>query len=131
MAPSERLFVGTSRQPEHTDAFLGGHLLEQFDARLAALGAARQEDHPDAVGAGWADLDAGLARGSREERMRQLDEQPGAIARVLLRARGAAMLQVDEDRERVAHDLLRPSAPDVTDEAEAARIVLERRFVEA
>ena len=62
--------------------------------------------------------------------MRDLDGQPGAVAGVLLGAGGAAVLEVDEDGQRVANDGVGRPAGDVHDEAEAARVVLEGRVIQ-
>src|SRR5262249_8815449 len=45
-------------------------------------------------------------------------------------ADGAAVLEVEQDGERVGDDLVRLAALDVGDEADAARILVERRVVQ-
>ena len=59
-----------------------------------------------------------------EELVRDLDQEPGAVARVVLTSAGAAMVQVDERREAIADDLMRLPPLQVDDEADAAAIVL-------
>src|SRR5947209_6198852 len=54
-----------------------------------------------------------------------------AVARVGLAAAGPAVLQVDEDLDRLAHQVVRPAAVQVHDEADAAGVVLEARVVQA
>ena len=63
--------------------------------------------------------------------VRRLDEDARAVAGVLLAAAGAAVLQVDEDRERLCRMIVRLAALQVHDEAEAAGVVLVPRVVQA
>ena len=66
-----------------------------------------------------------------EELVRDLHQNPGAIARVRLAAARAAVAQIHEDRERLADDLVRFPALDVDDKADAAGVVFETRIVQA
>ena len=62
--------------------------------------------------------------------MRHLHEDAGAVAGVLLAAAGAAVLQVDEDLQRLADDVVRLAVLEIDDEADAAGIVLVARIVQ-
>ena len=59
--------------------------------------------------------------------MRRLEEDAGAVARVLLRPDRAAVLEVHEHRERLLDDVVRGAPLHVHDEAEAAGVVLVLR----
>ena len=65
-----------------------------------------------------------------QEPVGERDEDARAVARVLLGAARAAVLEVGEHGERVAHDRVRGPAGDVRDEPEAAAVVLGGRFVQ-
>jgi len=62
--------------------------------------------------------------------MRDLQQDPGAVARLGVRAGGAAMLEVRERAERAADGLVRRSCVEAGDEGDPARVVLVRRVVE-
>jgi hypothetical protein len=129
---AERGVVGGHLAPaEEADALLRQHALEHADAGLPAGRVLRQEHHADAVGPGAGEPDAGLGRGPLQEGVGDLGEEAGAVAGVLLRARGAAMLEVHEHPQGVAHDGVRLAALDVADESEPAGVVLVPGVVEA
>ena len=91
----------------------------------------RQEDHPSGVLAVPRQLDSLIPHRIREESVRRLDQDPGAVAGVLLGAAGAAMLEVAEHGEGFLHDVMGGAAGDVDDEAESAGVVLVAGIVEA
>src|SRR5205823_14439018 len=62
--------------------------------------------------------------------VRRLQEDPGAVAGVLLGARRAPVLQIEEHFQSLGHDLVRGATLDVGDEPEAAGIVLESWVVQ-
>ena len=78
---------------------------------------------PDAVLAGRRQRSR---RDLAQERVRRLDQDAGAVAGVDLAAAGAAVLQVLQDLQRLAHDGVRLAPFDVDDEADAAGVVLVR-----
>ncbi len=63
--------------------------------------------------------------------VRQRGEDAGAVARVRLAAAGAAVVHVAEHFLGIDENLVAALALDVRNEAHAARIVLERRVVQA
>ena len=65
-----------------------------------------------------------------EEAVGHLREDARAVAGIGLAAARAAVLQVDEDLQRLLHDRVRAAALDVRDEADAARIVFMCRVIE-
>ena len=89
-----------------------------------------EEDHPDAEVAGGRQVDALLARDAREEAVRHLDEDAGAVARLRIGAGRAAMVEALEDGQRLLDDGMGGDAIQVHDGSEAAGIVLELPVVE-
>jgi hypothetical protein len=65
-----------------------------------------KKDHRDAIGSGARKLDAKLAALAREEDVRDLDENAGAVARLGIAAGGSAMGEVDEDLEALANNVV-------------------------
>ena len=66
---------------------------------------------PTAYSPGLRQLDARLCALFGEERVRDLDQDAGAVAHQRVGADGAAMLEVLEDLERVLDDLVRLARP--------------------
>jgi hypothetical protein len=58
------------------------------------------------------------------QRVRQLDQDAGAVAHQLVGTDGAAVVQVLQDLQGVLDDRMRLDAADVGDEADAAGVVL-------
>ena len=59
--------------------------------------------------------------------MRNLEQDAGAVAGVLLESRTAAVLQVDQNGQRVVQDLVMALAVDIGKRADATCIVVEFR----
>ena len=91
---------------------------------------ARQEEHADTIVAGGGQADAEFRGRSTKERMRQLQQDAGAIARSGIAPYSAAMVEIREKRERVRNDRVRSLSPQVRDESHPASIMLERRVIE-
>ena len=90
-----------------------------------------QEDHAHAVLAGRGQRDALRGHLGAVEVVGNLDQDAGAVAHQLVRAHGAAMVEVLEDLEPLLDDRVILLALDVCDEAHATGIVLACRVVEA
>jgi hypothetical protein len=105
--------------------------LELADAEVAAGRVLGQEDHAGGIPAGGGQLEAELAGLLGEEGVGRLEQDPGAVAGVLLGSGGPAVLQVEQHLDRLDDDGVRPSALDVHDEPEAAAVVLVLGVVEA
>ena len=116
---------------EDAQAFARRDLLEGLADELAPLGVARHEQRADAVFAGRRQRDAERLGLAGEELVRDLHQDAGAVAGARIGADRAAMLEVDQDGERVLDDLVRLAALDVGDESDAAGILGERGIVEA
>jgi len=86
------------------------------------------EAHPDAIAParGQLEVDDGA-----QERVGDLDEDAGAVAGLLVSARGAAMLEVLERLERERDDVVIRLVAQPSDDADAASVVLVARVVEA
>jgi hypothetical protein len=77
--------------------------------------------------AGLGQLDLELRACLGEEVVRDLDQDPRAVARQRVCTDRAAVLEVLQNVERVLDDLVRLGAFEVGDEADAARVVLAAR----
>ncbi len=111
-------------------ALLGASVLEHAARVAVALGVLREEQHGDAVVAlGRQDVPLAL-RLPAEQAVRDLEQHAGAVARVLLQALAAAVLQVHEHRERVVQHRVRALAAKARQRADAACVVLVLRSVQ-
>ena len=90
----------------------------------------RQEQHADGVMARRRKGEAKLGCLLGEEFVRGLHQDAGAVAGARVGADGAAMLEIEKDRQRVLDDLVRFAPLDVGNEADAAGILLLRRIEE-
>ena len=132
VSPSVELSTGMSaRQPRMLRPSRARDLLEGLAHELAPLGVARHEQRADAVFAGRRQRDAERLGLAGEELVRDLHQDAGAVAGARIGADRAAMLEVDQDGQRVVDDLVRLAALDVGDESDAAGILGERRIVKA
>ncbi len=125
---AERGIVGRHVAPaEQHQAFVldlvGDDALDDFAPRRLL----RHEQRADRVVAGLRQLEADLGGLAREERVRDLHQDAGAVAGARVGADGAAMFEVAENVDRVVDDLMRLPALDVGDEADAAGILFEAR----
>src|SRR6266436_2768054 len=90
----------------------------------------RHEQRADRIGARLRQRAAERLGPAREEGVRNLHQDAGAIAGARVGAHRAAMLEIAEDVHRVGDDLMRLLALDIGDEADAAGILLQRGIVE-
>ena len=129
---AERGIVGRHVAPaEQHQAFgldlVGDDALDDIAPRRLA----RHEQRADGVVAGLRQLEADLRGLAREEGVRDLHQDAGAVAGARIGADRAAMLEIAENADRVGDDLMRLLALDVGDEADAAGILFEAEIVEA
>jgi hypothetical protein len=106
-------------------------LLEHPLAGRPGRGVLRQVHHPHAVARRSREPEPRPLGLAGQEGVRQLQEDAGAVPGVLLGSRRAAVLEVDEDLERLLDDRVRLSTLDVDDEPEATGVVLVPGIVEA
>ena len=90
----------------------------------------RQKHHAHAVLARRRQREAQLGALAREELVRDLNQNAGAIAGLRIAAACAAMGQVEQNLYALHDDVVRFLALDVGDKANAAGIVLVARVVE-
>ena len=83
-----------------------------------------QEDHADAVLARRRQFDALLGHLFAVQRVRQLNQDAGAVAHQLVGTDGAAMVQVFQDLQTLLHDGMALDALDVGHEADATGVML-------
>jgi len=105
-------------------AFLLDHTLDQRTHLVRAQRILRQEDEAGPVLGGGGEDDAELRALAPEEAVGDLQEDARAVAGVRLAAARAAVEQVDQHLQGLAHDAVRFPALDVDDKPDAARVVL-------
>ena len=94
---------------------------------MAGILVARQEQHADRVVTLGRQIEVG---DGAEERVRDLQQQAGAVAGTRVGTDGAAVMQPLEDRQALADDLVAFFALDMRDKTDAAGIVFVRRVVQ-
>ena len=110
---------------------LADRALEDLAALVSLIRLARQEHHADAVFAGLGKASFCMRELLLEERVRDLQQDAGAVARQRVAAAGATMLEVGEDRQALLDDVARLGSAHVDHEADPAGVVLEARVVES
>ncbi len=109
----------------------GDEMLELADGEFARGFLLRQEAHGDGIVAGRRQLDAGGAGPIAQQAIGHLDQAAGAVAHQRVGADRAAMVEIDQDLQAAADDLVRLAALDVGDKADAARIMFVARIVKS
>ena len=112
---------------EHRETLLVGELLDPRPRLRDVVRVAVEERRTDGVGAerGELEVDDGA-----EERVGNLDQDPGPVAGARLGTGRAAVVEVVERGQCVLHDVVRRLAGQRRHEGDAARVVLEARVVE-
>ena len=116
---------------QHALALLGHRLLEDALARDPGRGVGGQEHLPHAVASAPRHVEAEAQALGLEEAVRELERDAGAVTGVGIGAARAAMREALEHPQRVQHDGTGLLALHVCDEADAARVVLGGRVVQA
>ena len=122
LPPAERLLAGGD------DRVLERALLVLPEARVAGQEARGDRDAARVGELGARDPEVGGA--GAQERMGQLDEDSGAIARGRVGARGAAMLEVVEGGQRQLDHVVARLAVEARDAGDAASVMLVSRVIE-
>jgi hypothetical protein len=112
-------------------AFFRDRLLNQLPHAESLAVVTRQKDVAHAVLTGRRQADAESVRDFPKEPIGRLNQNASAVAGVGLTAARAAMLQVDEHLEPALDDSMRTLSFDVDNEADAARVMLEARVIQA
>ncbi len=113
---------------QHRPPFLGGDGFDNAVQGGGGGGVVGQEDQPGAVVARWRQVE-GERRA--EERVGHLQEDAGAVAGTGVGAAGAAVFQVDQEVQGLAHDVVRLPPFDMGHETDAAGVVLVTGPVES
>ncbi len=90
----------------------------------------REEDQAGSVLAGIGEAEAQPLGLLLQEAMGRLQQDAGTVSGVGLATAGPAMLQVDQDLDGLADDVVRASCLEIDDEADSAGIVLVERIVQ-
>lgn len=97
----------------------------------ATAGVGGQEDHGHGVLARGGEVEPRVGGHVAEERVRQLKEQPGAVARALVSPGGPTVREALEDLEAVPHQGVGGSSRQVGDEPDTAGVGLVARVGQA
>lgn len=116
---------------EQRHAGLGAALLKHATGILYALVVLREEQHGHAIVALCRQNLAALLSLFAEKVMRNLEQDSGAVAGVLLESGAAAVLQVDQNGQRIVQNLVMALAVDIGKRADAACIVVEFGAIKA
>ena len=112
-------------------ALPGDHFRNMLLSVFAGARIPRQEAHSDGVAAGFRQAFARLVRPIVQQAVRHLDQAAGAVAHQRVGADRAAVVEVDQDFQALADQVVRLSALDIDDEADAAGVMLVAWVVEA
>ena len=116
---------------EQRHAGLGAALLKHATGILYALVVLRKEQHGHAIVALCRQNLAALLSLFAKKVMRNLEQDTGTVAGVLLESRAAAVLQVDQNGQRVVQNLVMALAVDIGKRADATCIVVEFGAIKA
>ena len=120
LAPKEQRHVG-----------LGAALLKHAAGILYALVVLRKEQHGHAIVALCRQNLAALLSLFTEKVMRNLEQDASAVASVLLESRAAAVLQVDQNGQRIVQNLVMALTVDIGKRADATCVVVEFGAIKA
>ena len=116
---------------EQRHAGLGAALLKHATGILYALVVLREEQHGHAIVALCRQNLAALLSLFAEKVMRDLKQDAGAVAGILLESRTAAVLQVYQNGQRIVQNLVMALAVDIGKRADATCIVVEFGAIKA
>ena len=116
---------------EQRHAGLGAALLKHATGILYALVVLREEQHGHTIVALCRQNLAALLSLFAEKVMRDLKQDAGAVAGVLLESGAAAVLQVDQNGQRIVQNLVMALAVDIGKRADATCIVVEFGAIKA
>ena len=129
---AERRIVGRHVAPaENRHALLRGDRRVSVHDFLPPCLFVRQEQRADGVVAGRRQCEAELGRLLGEELVRHLHQDAGAIAGARIGADRAAVLEIEQDRQRILDDLVRLAPFDIGNESDPAGILFQRRIKQA
>ena len=117
------------KEQRHTG--LGAAFLKHAAGILYAFVVLREEQHGHAIVALCRQNLAALLSLFAEKVMRNLEQDAGAVAGVLLESRAAAVLQVDQNGQCIVQDLVMALTVDIGKRADATCIVVEFGAIKA
>ncbi len=106
---------------------LGGRRVGVHDLAAPCL-IVRHEQGADGVVSGRRQLEADFGRLPGEKFVRHLHQDAGAVAGARVGANRAAMLEIEQNRQRILDDLVRLAAFDIGNKSDTAGIFLQRRI---
>jgi hypothetical protein len=110
---------------ERANRFFANRTLRRAPMRIT-----REKNLSDSVITGKWKLDVVMRELSFEKRVRNLNQDSRAVARFGIAARRAAMREATQDFETLLDDIVTRFSAEPRDEAETARVVLERGIVQ-
>ncbi len=129
---AERRIVGRHVAPaEQRHAFARCDLRVNVHDLAPPAGVVRQKQHADRVVTGRRQFEAEFGGLLDKEFVRRLHQNAGAVAGARIGADRAAVLEVEQDGERVFDDLVRRAALDIGNETDSAGIFFQRRIEQA
>jgi hypothetical protein len=124
--------IGEERPPSQKRlAFLGDDSLEELFSELKLADVRSREECADAIFSGSREFDADPATSIFEELVRNLDQDPGTIPRVIFTATSTSMVEILKGREAISHELVRLAPLEIGDEADSTGVVLVSRIIKA
>jgi hypothetical protein len=123
-AADGRAVDGRIAPAQHGKALLADDALQDAFALQARMRLYRKEGHAHAVFPGRGQREAQPGALAREEPVRNLDEDAGAVAGFRVAAAGSAVRQIDQKLDSLDDDVVRLLTLDVGDEADAAGVAL-------
>ena len=108
---------------------LGGEFLELFDNEIARRLILREETHGNGIIARLRQIEVLLVSPAADQRVRDLQQNSGAVAQQRIGAHSAAMIEIGENLECLRDDRVRLPALDVGQEPHTAGIVLVARII--
>jgi hypothetical protein len=125
--PDHRVVGGHGAPADDAQALVGGEALDGLTGGVGLGGVGREEREADAIGPGRGQRER---RHGAEERVRDLYEDPGAVAGVHLSAGRPPVVEAAQGPEGGLDDRAALATLHVDDERDAARVVLEAGVVE-
>jgi hypothetical protein len=100
-------------------------------AATAIVLVAREKHATDAIVPGWGKLNVGRFAFASEKRIRQLNQDAGAVARERIATARAAVDEIEQNVDSLFDDAVTLSAGNVGNEADATGVVLVTGIVES
>ena len=116
---------------QHREPLLGRRLLHDGAGLQRVILAGRQEGEPHGIAPRIGQREAGGLGRARQEAVRDLDQDAGAVAGLHLGARRAAVGQALENGEAAVHDVVVGTPVQIGHHADTAGVVFVCRVVEA